>query len=221
MRILLVEDDARIARELEAGLTADGYQVEREANGEAAWHKGRDTDYAAVILDLGLPGLDGLAVLKRWRSAGRTMPVLVLTARGDWVERVEGIDAGADDYLAKPFRMEEALARLRAILRRSASLGEPAVAIGPLVLEPRQMRVTLAGEPLALTPQEFRLLAYLMRNAGRVVAPAELLGELYADDPEKDVNVVEVLIGRVRRKIAPDTIQTRRGLGYLIEHGPQ
>ena len=217
MRILLVEDDARIAREVEAALKADGYQVEREANGETAWRKGSATDYAAVILDLGLPGLDGLAILKRWRSAGRTMPVLVLTARGDWVERVEGIDAGADDYLAKPFRMEEALARLRAILRRSAFLGEPPVRIGGLLLEPRQMRITLDGEPLALTPQEFRLLSYLMRNAGRTVAPPELLGELYADDPEKDVNVIEVLIGRVRRKLGPDVIQTRRGLGYVIE----
>ena len=221
MRILLVEDDARIAREVEAALKADGYQVEREANGEAAWHKGSANDYAAVILDLGLPGLDGLAILKRWRSAGRTMPVLVLTARGDWVERVEGIDAGADDYLAKPFRMEEALARLRAILRRSALLGEPPVRIGALALEPRQMRVTLGGEPLALTPQEFRLLSYLMRNAGRVVPPSELLEQLYADDPEKDVNVVEVLIGRVRRKLGPDVIQTRRGHGYVIESGPQ
>ncbi len=221
MRILLVEDDARIAREVEAALKADGYQVECETNGEAAWHKGIAIDYAAVILDLGLPGLDGLAILKRWRSAGRTMPVLVLTARGDWVERVEGIDAGADDYLAKPFRMEEALARLRAILRRSASLGEPPVHIGALALEPRQMRVTLAGEPLALTPQEFRLLSHLMRHVGRIVPPAELLYVLYADDPDKDVNVVEVLIGRVRRKLGPDVIHTRRGQGYIIEGGPQ
>ena len=217
MQILLVEDDARIAREVQAALTDAGYSVEREANGASAWQKGSQSDYDAVILDLGLPGLDGLAILKRWRSAGRTMPVLVLTARGDWVERVEGIDVGADDYLVKPFRMEEVLARLRAVLRRSASLAAPALQIGALALEHRQMRVTLGGEPLALTPQEFRLLSYLMRNAGRTVSAPELLGELYADDPDKDVNVVEVLIGRVRRKLGPDIIQTRRGLGYIIE----
>lgn len=217
MRILLVEDDDRIAREVQAALTAAGYQVEREANGESAWHKGNDSDYAAVILDLGLPGLDGLAVLKRWRAAGRTMPVLVLTARGDWVERVEGIDAGADDYLPKPFQIQEALARLRAILRRRTTMDAPVVEIGGLMLEPRQMRISLDGEFLALTPQEFRLLSYLMFNAGRVVSHGELLNQLYADDPDKNVNVVEVLIGRVRRKLSPETIQTRRGQGYVIE----
>lgn len=216
MRVLLVEDDDRIARDVTAALTAAGYLVERESNGEEAWFTGDTEDYSAVILDLGLPGMDGLSILKRWRANGRNTPILVLTARGTWAERVEGIDAGADDYLPKPFKMEELLARLRAIVRRSAGVGFPIIEIGPLVLDARQMRITRDGVPVNLTPQEYRLMSYLMLHAGRVVPHAELIEQLYAHDSDKDANAIEVLIGRARRKIGPDIIETRRGFGYVI-----
>ena len=216
MRVLLVEDDDRIAREVSLALGAAGFAVDREGCGEAACRKGLATDYAAVILDLGLPQLDGLAVLKRWRGAGRNMPVLVLSARGDWIERVEGIDAGADDYLPKPFRMEEVLARLRAILRRTKEPDDGMITAGRLTLDQRQMLISQDGTPLALTRQEYRLLSSLIANAGVAVPLGELLEALYADSREKDANVVEVVVGRVRRKLAPGTIQTRRGIGYIV-----
>jgi two-component system, OmpR family, response regulator len=216
MRILLVEDDDRIARDVGAALAAAGYAVQRSRDGEDAWFKGDTEDYCAVILDLGLPGMDGLSVLKRWRSSGRATPVLVLTARGTWAERVEGIDAGADDYLPKPFRMEELLARLRAIIRRSAGVGGPTIEIGPVSLDPRQMKVARDGVPINLAPQEYRLVSYLMHHAGRVVPPTELIEQLYGHDSDKDANTVEVLIGRVRRKLGDDAIDTRRGFGYVF-----
>jgi two-component system OmpR family response regulator len=221
MRVLLVEDDDRIARDVTAALTAAGYLVERESNGEEAWFKGDTEDYGAVILDLGLPGMDGLSILKRWRANGRNTPILVLTARGTWAERVEGIDAGADDYLPKPFKMEELLARLRAIVRRSAGVSFPIIEIGPLVLDARQMQISRAGAPVSLTPQEYRLMSYLMLHAGRVVPHAELIEQLYGHDSDKDANAIEVLIGRVRRKIGPDIIETRRGFGYAINRTAQ
>jgi DNA-binding response OmpR family regulator len=221
MRVLLVEDDDRIARDVTAALTAAGYLVERESNGEEAWFKGDTEDYGAVILDLGLPGMDGLSILKRWRATGRNTPVLVLTARGTWAERVEGIDAGADDYLPKPFKMEELLARLRAIVRRSAGVSFPIIEIGPLVLDARQMQITRAGVPVSLTPQEYRLMSYLMLHAGRVVPHAELIEQLYGHDSDKDANAIEVLIGRARRKIGPEIIETRRGFGYVINRTAQ
>ena len=220
MRILLVEDDDRIARDLGAVLVANGYVVDREADGEKAWFKGDTGDYTAVILDLGLPRLDGLSVLKRWRAAGRAMPVLVLTARDGWIERVDGIDAGADDYVPKPFRVEEVMARLRAIVRRSTGQSAAVIAHGPLALDTRQLRVTENGTPVPLTPQEYRLVSYLLHHAGRVVPAMELIQQIYADDPDKDTNAIEVLIGRVRRKLTTDVIQTRRGFGYLIDVGP-
>jgi two-component system, OmpR family, response regulator len=221
MRVLLVEDDDRIARDVTAALTAAGYLVERESNGEEAWFKGDTEDYGAVILDLGLPGMDGLSILKRWRANGRNTPILVLTARGTWAERVEGIDAGADDYLPKPFKMEELLARLRAIVRRSAGVSFPIIEIGPLVLDARQMQISRAGVPVSLTPQEYRLMSYLMLHAGRVVPHAELIEQLYGHDSDKDANAIEVLIGRARRKIGPDIIETRRGFGYVINRTAQ
>jgi len=221
MRVLLVEDDDRIARDVTAALTAAGYLVERESNGEEAWFKGDTEDYSAVILDLGLPGMDGLSVLKRWRANARNTPVLVLTARGTWAERVEGIDAGADDYLPKPFKMEELLSRLRAIVRRSAGVGSPIIEIGPLVLDARQMRITRDGVPVNLTPQEYRLMSYLMLHAGRVVPHTELIEQLYSHDSDKDANAIEVLIGRARRKIGLDIIETRRGFGYIVNRAPQ
>jgi DNA-binding response OmpR family regulator len=216
MRVLLVEDDDRIARDVTAALAAGGYVVERERDGEEAWFKGDTEDYAAVVLDLGLPGMDGLSVLKRWRANGRTMPVLILTARDTWIERVEGIDSGADDYLPKPFRMEELLARLRAIVRRSAGQSAAVLTVGPLSLDTRQMRITRDGVPINLTPQEYRLLSYLMHHTGRVVPHSELLEQLYSHDFEKDSNAIEVLIGRLRKKLGVDIIETRRGFGYII-----
>lgn len=217
MRILLVEDDLRMVAGVSAALEGAGYVVNVVTDGETAWFRGDTEDYAAAILDLGLPGLDGLSVLKRWRAGGRALPVLILTARGDWNERVEGIDAGADDYLAKPFRMEELLARLRAILRRSAGLASPVVTLGAVTLDPRQMRVSVEGAPVHLSPQEYRLVAYLMTNAGRVISQLELTEQLYAQDFERDSNAVEVLVGRVRRKLGVDLIVTRRGFGYMVE----
>ena len=217
MRILLIEDDDRIARDVTAALEAAGFVTERERDGETAWFRGDTEDYAAAILDLGLPTMDGLSVLKRWRAGGCAMPVLILTARDTWMERVDGIDAGADDYLPKPFRMEELLARLRAILRRHAGQCSPIISVGSFRLDTRQMRLSRDGVPVALTPQELRLVSFLMHHAGRVVDPSELIEQLYARDSDRDQNAIEVLVGRVRRKLGHDLIQTRRGFGYIIE----
>jgi two-component system OmpR family response regulator len=217
MRVLLVEDDERTAEAVIKSLTAAGYVVDHESNGEEAWFRGDTEPYVAVILDLGLPGMDGLSILRKWREAGQTVPVLILTARGNWNERVEGIDAGADDYLPKPFQIQELLARLRAIVRRAAGQATPVVTVGPVSLDTRQMLATVDGVPVHLSPQEYRLLSYLMHHAGRVVSQLELTEQLYAQDFERDSNAVEVLVGRVRRKLGIDLITTRRGFGYLIE----
>lgn len=217
MRILLVEDDDRVADSVSAALAAGGFVVDRVADGEKAWFQGSTEPYSAVILDLGLPSMDGLSVLKRWREEGLDFPVLVLTARGSWNERVEGIDAGADDYLPKPFRVEELLARLRAILRRATGQANPLIIIGPLSLDTRQMRVSVDGRPIHLSPQEYRLVSYLVQHAGRVVSQLELTEQLYAQDFERDSNAVEVMIGRVRKKLGKGLIETRRGFGYIIE----
>lgn len=217
MRILLVEDDPRVAAAVAAALAAAGFVVEHSADGEDAWFRGDTENWSAVILDLGLPGMDGLAVLRRWREAGQRFPVLVLTARGDWHERVEGIDAGADDYLPKPFRMEELLARLRALVRRAAGQASAVVQAGGLALDTRRMQVSRDGVPVHLSPTEYRLVAYLMQHAGRVVPQLELTEQLYAQDFERESNAVEVLIGRVRRKLGSGLIETRRGFGYVIE----
>jgi two-component system, OmpR family, response regulator len=216
MRILLVEDDRRIRQDVEAALAAAGYVVEALSDGEEAWFRGSTEDYAAVVLDLGLPGLDGMSLLKRWRAEGRDFPVLILTARGTWRERVEGIDAGADDYLPKPFAMEELLARLRAVLRRRGGHAAAEIAIADVLLDPRQMRVTRSGTAVSLSPQEYRLVSYLMHNAGRVVSQQELAEHLQAEHYERESNAVEVLVGRVRRKLGGDFIETRRGFGYVV-----
>jgi two-component system, OmpR family, response regulator len=216
MRVLVVEDDPRIARRLTSVLQEAGYAVDGVGNGEEAWFRGDTEDYDAVILDLGLPRMDGLTVLKNWREAGRDVPVLILTARGAWAERVAGIDAGADDYLAKPFVVEELLARLRALLRRAAGRASPLLAIGRVVLDTRQMRITVDGDPIALSPLEYRCLSYLMHHAGRVIPPTELMEHLYAHDHDREPNAVEVLIGRLRKKLGIDLIETRRGFGYVI-----
>jgi len=220
MRVLLVEDDPRIAADVSHTLEAAGYVVETAHDGTDAWFRGDTEDYAVIILDLGLPKIDGLSVLKRWREAGRSMPVLVLTARGTWAERVEGIDAGADDYLGKPFRMEELLSRLRAIVRRSSGHASSVITIGHVVLDHRQMKVTERGVPIALSPLEYRLLAYLMHQQGRVVSQLELTEHVYAQDHEHDSNAIEVLIGRVRKKLGSNLIETRRGFGYIVPREP-
>ncbi|NKN34597.1 response regulator transcription factor [Marichromatium bheemlicum] len=217
MRILLVEDDARLAASVRRALEAAGFVPDWVEDGERAWFLGDTEHYAAVILDLGLPQLDGLSVLRRWRGAGQRFPVLILTARGDWSERVEGIDAGADDYLPKPFRMEELLARVRALVRRAAGQPSPVIECGGVRLDTCRMTVARDGVPVHLSPQEYRLACYLMQHAGRVVSQGELTEQLYAQDFERDSNAIEVLVGRVRRKLGGDWIQTRRGFGYLVE----
>ena len=216
MRVLLVEDDRKIAADVERALVAAGYVVDRESKGEDAWFRGDTEDYAAIILDLGLPGMDGLAVLKRWRASGRTTPVLILTARGSWSERVDGIDAGADDYLPKPFQMEELLARLRSILRRSAGRASSVVAIGDLAIDERQMKVSVRGVPINLSALEYRVIAYLIHQRGRVVSQLGLGENIHGTDDAHDSNAIEVLVGRLRRKLGIDLIETRRGFGYLI-----
>ena len=216
MRLLLVEDDRRIASDIEGALKAAGYVVETARDGEEAWFLGDTEDYGAVILDLGLPGMDGLAVLKRWRANGRHMPVLILTARASWAERVDGIDAGADDYLPKPFRMEELLARLRSIIRRTAGHASSVVSYGDITLDERQMKVSVRGVPVALSPLEYRLIVYLLTHRGRVVPQHELEENVYGHGEDHDSNALEVLIGRVRKKMGPGLIETRRGFGYLV-----
>lgn len=216
MRILLIEDDPLIVRDVTLHLSRAGYVVEHERDGEAGWFRGDEEDFAAVVLDLGLPGMDGLTVLKRWRSAGRAMPILILTARGDWEERVLGIDAGADDYLPKPFHMAELLARLRAIVRRSQGLSNPLIEASGMQIDTRTREVLQAGASVEMTPLEYRCLHYLMLNRDRHVTQLELTEQLWGQDFDRDSNSVEVLIGRLRRKLGKDMIVTRRGFGYRI-----
>lgn len=216
MKVLVVEDERRIAEDIAAALKAAGMAVDVSADGEDAWFKGDVETYDAVVLDLGLPKLDGLTVLRRWRAAGRRFPILILTARGVWTERVEGINAGADDYLPKPFEMEELVARLRALLRRAAGQPSPVLTAGGLSLDTRQMRISLRGAPVALSPLEYRLLAYLIHHAGAVVAPTELAEHLYDSGNDRDPNAIEVIVARLRRKLGSDVIETRRGFGYLV-----
>ena len=221
MRVLLVEDDKRIVLDVTRAIEAAGYVVESVSDCEEAWFRGDTEDYGAVILDLGLPGMDGLSVLKRWRANERHMPVLILTARGGWAERVDGIDAGADDYLSKPFRVEELLARLRAIIRRSAGHASSVITAGDITLDERQMRVSTRGTPVALSPLEYRLVAYLLQNRGRVVPQHELDENVYGYGEEHDSNALEVLIGRVRKKLGTKLIETRRGFGYVVPEAPR
>ena len=216
MRVLLVEDDPILRAQLRAGLAEAGYAVDETDNGRDAQHLGDTEPYDAVVLDLGLPILDGLSVLRQWRAASRRMPVLILTARDNWHEKVTGIDAGADDYLTKPFHMEELLARLRALIRRSQGLASPLLECGGLTLDTRSGRVMLNGQTVTLTSHEHRLLAYLMHRPGTVVSRSELTEHLYAQDFDRDSNTIEVFIARLRRKLPAGTIETVRGMGYRL-----
>jgi len=220
MRVLVVEDETLIAKQLGAALGEAGYAVDGAADGERADFLARTERYDAVVLDLGLPRVDGLTLLRRWRKAGLTMPVLVLTARASWHEKVQGIDDGADDYVAKPFRMEEVLARLRALIRRASGHVMPELRCGSVVLDPRIARVTVGGVPVKLTSHEFRVLSYLMHHRGRIVSQAELTEHIYAHNLDRDSNTVEVFIARLRRKLGASLIETVRGFGYQIVEPP-
>ncbi len=217
MRALAVEDDARIQRDLVAALSSAGFLVQTASDGEEAWFLGDTEDFDLIVLDLGLPRMDGLAVLKRWRANDRHMPVLILTARGAWAERVEGIDAGADDYLPKPFHMEELVARARSLVRRAAGHGSSTLSAGALSIDVNRMTATLRGVPLTLSPLEYRLLAYLTLQRDRVVPTTEILEHLHGDDDAREANALEALITRLRRKLGGGVIGTRRGFGYFLE----
>ena len=216
MRILVVEDDADLNRQLVTALTEAGYAVDTARDGEEGHFMGDTEPYDAVVLDLGLPTLDGLSVLESWRRDGRTMPVLILTARDRWSDKVAGIDAGADDYVAKPFHMEEVLARVRALVRRAAGHASNEITCGTVRLDLRAGRVTVDGTPIKLTSHEYRLLSYLMHHQGKVISRTELTEHLYEQDFDRDSNTVEVFVGRLRKKIGSDMIETIRGLGYRL-----
>jgi len=214
VRVLVVEDETRLARQLEKALEESGYAVDRAADGERADFLARTERYDAVVLDLGLPMVDGLTLLRRWRESALQFPVLILTARASWHEKVQGIDGGADDYVVKPFRMEEVLARLRALIRRSSGQMSGELRCGAVILDPRTARVTLNGDLVKLTSHEYRVLSYLMHQRGRVVSQTELSEHIYAQDLDRDSNTVEVFIARLRRKLGNSIIETVRGLGY-------
>ena len=217
MRVLILEDEAALARRLAAALEGAGYGVDCAADGARGEFLGATEGYDAIVLDLGLPSADGLTVLRSWREAGIKVPVLVLTARGSWHEKVVGIDSGADDYVTKPFQMEEVLARLRALIRRATGHAVPELRCGAIVLDPRSARVTAGGDPVRLSTHEYRVLSYLMHHRGRVVSQTELAEHIYTLDAERDSNTVEVFVARLRKKVGAGAIATVRGLGYRME----
>jgi len=216
MRLLVVEDDPDLRRQLTAALADAGYAVDAAKDGEEGHFLGDTEPYDAVVLDLGLPIIDGVSVLEKWRRAGRKMPVLILTARDRWSDKVAGFDAGADDYVAKPFHMEEVLARLRALVRRAAGHASSEISVGPVVLDTKSSRVSVDGMPVKLTSLEFRLLSYLMHHKGKVVSRTELVEHLYDQDFDRDSNTVEVFVGRLRKKLGVDVLHTIRGMGYTM-----
>lgn len=220
MRVLVVEDERRIAADIRVALQRAGWVADLATDGEDAWFQAETQDYDAIILDLGLPRLDGLTVLKRLREAGVSTPVLILTARDSWREKVEGIDAGADDYLAKPFQMEELMARLRAITRRAAGVAESILRAGPVELDTRSRAVTVGSDVVPLSTLEYRLLVQLMMHRGRVLSQSELIEHVYSND-ESETNALEALVTRLRRKIGSNVIETRRGHGYCIPADPK
>lgn len=217
MRALIVEDEREIADDMAASLTSAGFTVDLCHDGEDAWFLGDTEDYDVVVLDLGLPKLDGLTVLRRWRGEGRDMPIIILTAREGWTLRVDGINSGADDYLTKPFQMEELIARVRAILRRAHGHSGPLLKAGIITLDTSQMRVSVNGKAIPLTPLEFRLASYLLHNKGRVVSSGELRDHVYGGEEAREANAIEALIVRLRRKLGPESIETRRGHGYCMK----
>lgn len=216
MRVLVVEDDENLNRQLVTALTDAGYVVDSATDGEEGHYLGDTEPYDAVVLDIGLPHMDGISVLEAWRREGRSMPVLLLTARDRWSDKVHGIDAGADDYVAKPFHMEEVLARIRALVRRAAGHASNEITAGPVRLDVKAGRVTVDGQAIKLTSHEFRLLSYLMLHKGKVISRTELTEHLYDQDFDRDSNTIEVFVGRLRKKLPEDLIQTIRGLGYQI-----
>ena len=216
MRILVVEDDTNLNRQLKEALTEAGYAVDVAFDGEEGHFLGDTEPYDAIVLDIGLPRMDGLSVLEEWRRAGKTTPVLLLTARDRWSDKVQGIDAGADDYVAKPFHMEEVLARIRALVRRAAGLASNEIVSGSVRLDVRSGKVTVDGQSVKLTSHELRLLSYLMHHKGKVISRTELTEHLYDQDFDRDSNTIEVFVGRLRKKLPEDCIQTVRGLGYQI-----
>ena len=217
MRILVVEDDVALGDQVIEALSRSGYATDLARDGEEGSFLGETEPYDAVVLDLGLPKLDGLTVLRRWRTSGVAVPVIVLTARGHWHEKVEGIDAGADDYLTKPFRMEELQARVRALIRRTHGHASPDLACGPIHVDTRTARVTVDGAQITLTAHEYRVLTYLMMKQGQVVTRTELTEHIYAQDFDRDSNTIEVFVARLRRKLGDGLITTVRGLGYRID----
>ncbi len=216
MRLLVVEDDPDLNRQLVSALSDAGYVVDTAKDGEEGHFLGDTEPYDAIVLDLGLPVMDGVTVLEQWRRAGHKMPVLILTARDRWSDKVAGFDAGADDYVSKPFHMEEVLARIRALLRRSAGHATSELSCGPLMLDTKAARVTVDGQAVKLTSLEFRLLSYLMHHKGRVVSRTELVEHLYDQDFDRDSNTIEVFVGRLRKKLGVDLLRTVRGLGYCV-----
>jgi two-component system OmpR family response regulator len=219
MRVLVVEDDPDLNRLLAGALRDAGYVVDTAKDGEEGHYLGDTEPYDAVVLDLGLPEMDGITVLEKWRKAGRMMPVLILTARDRWSDKVAGLDAGADDYVAKPFYTEEVLARIRTLLRRGAGIASSDIECGPLRIDTRAARVTVNGNPVKLTSLEYRLLAYLGHHKGRVVSRSELVEHLYDQDFDRDSNTIEVFVGRLRKKLGVNVIHTMRGLGYKLDEG--
>jgi two-component system OmpR family response regulator len=216
MRVLVVEDERALSTQLAGALGAAGYAVDCAADGEQADFLVRTERYDAVLLDLGLPRVDGFTILRGWRDSSVDVPVLVLTARGSWHEIVQGIDGGADDYVAKPFRMEEVLARIRALIRRASGHAQPELRCGLVTLDPRLAKVTRDGVPVKLTSHEFRVLSYLMHHRDRVVSQSELTEHIYAQDFDRDSNTVEVFVARLRRKLGASIIETVRGIGYRL-----
>jgi two-component system OmpR family response regulator len=217
MRVLIAEDDPDLARQLSKALSEAGYTVDHAPDGEEAHFLGDTEPYDAIVLDLGLPVVDGVTVLRRWREAARDTPVLILTARDQWSEKVAGFDAGADDYVTKPFHMEEVIARLRALIRRAAGQASPEMVCGPLRVDTRSGRAAVDGNPVKLTANEFKVLTYLMHHQGKVVSRTELTEHIYQQDFDRDSNTIEVFVGRLRKKLDLDLIQTVRGLGYRLE----
>lgn len=216
MRILVVEDEPALALRIQQALEAAGFAVDVAYDGEEGEHLGGTETYDAIVLDLGLPKIDGVSVLRRWREAGRSTPVLILTARGRWSEKMAGFNAGADDYMTKPFEMEEVVYRLRALIRRASGHARPELVCGPLRLDINTARATMDGAPIQLTAQEFRILSYLMHHPDRIVSRTELMEHVYDRHFESDSNVLEVLVGRIRRKVGAGLIRTVRGQGYML-----